>query len=168
VTEPPRDDSGRNVPPYVAIVRQGRDDVFEFLQHFREANLTEVFWDRRVGDRRADASTEVPDRRTGERRSGTSLTWDTLGFVIAPLTREASDVALIPAPAPARAPSDPEARAYDLCVVRRGHAEVFRLMEEHFKDDPSVRVIWDRRGGERRTTPRPSALDRRRGERRRP
>jgi len=35
-------------------------------------------------------------------------------------------------------------------VVRRGHFATFELLTRTFADDSTVRVIWDRRTGERR------------------
>jgi hypothetical protein len=162
-------------PPYLAIVRQGHDEVFEFLRHFQEENLTEVLWDRRVAERRGEEGSTQPERRHSERRSLPSPTWDALGFVLAPLSKEHADLTLIPDAPPETslesteptAPG-PAPRRYDLCVVHRGHPEVFQLMQEHFRDDSSVQVIWDRRVRERRQSPVPAEPDRRRGERRRP
>jgi hypothetical protein len=37
-----------------------------------------------------------------------------------------------------------------LVVVRRGHFATFELLTRTFSDDPGVRIIWDRRMGERR------------------
>jgi len=171
---PPPEGSDRR-PPYLAVVRQGHDEVFEFLRHFQESNLTEVLWDRRVGDRRASEESAEPERRRSERRSLPSPTWDALGFVLAPLSKDNGDLMLIPQAAPERSPESPagaqpppEPRRYDLCVVHRGHPEVFQLMQEHFQEDPTVHVIWDRRLGERRGAPRPGTPERRLIERRRP
>jgi hypothetical protein len=55
-----------------------------------------------------------------------------------------------------------------LVVVRRGHFATFELLTRTFADDPSVRIIWDRRLGERRrTTDGVGDADRRRADRRR-
>lgn len=35
-------------------------------------------------------------------------------------------------------------------IVRRGHFATFELLIRTFGDDPSVRITWDRRIGERR------------------
>lgn len=170
MAEPPEKGPDRPRPPYLAVVRQGHDEVFEFLRHFQEANLTEVLWDRRLGDRRAAEGSTEPDRRVGERRGLSSPSWDALGFVLAPLAQDNPDATLVASPAAEATPEPepPQGRPQDLCVVRRGHTEVFRLMQEHFRDDPSVQVIWDRRLGERRTNPRLETPDRRHAERRRP
>ena len=37
-----------------------------------------------------------------------------------------------------------------LVIVRRGHFATFELLTRTFAGDPSVRIIWDRRMGERR------------------
>jgi hypothetical protein len=37
-----------------------------------------------------------------------------------------------------------------LVIVRRGHFATFELLSRTFSDDPSVRIAWDRRMGERR------------------
>jgi hypothetical protein len=37
-----------------------------------------------------------------------------------------------------------------LVIVRRGHFATFELLSRTFADDASVRIIWDRRIGERR------------------
>lgn len=53
-----------------------------------------------------------------------------------------------------------------LMVVRRGQIDRFEFLEKAFTDDP-VRIIWDRRTGQRRGRNQPTAVDRRQGERRR-
>jgi hypothetical protein len=37
-----------------------------------------------------------------------------------------------------------------LVIVRRGHFATFELLTRTFIDDPSVRIVWDRRVSERR------------------
>ena len=55
-----------------------------------------------------------------------------------------------------------------LVIVRRGHFATYELLTRAFAGDATVQVIWDRRTGERRQTPRESlASDRRRSDRRR-
>lgn len=54
-----------------------------------------------------------------------------------------------------------------LLVVQRGRTDVFRALDGAAAG-PGLRVIWDRRRGERRTTRRPVPLERRRAERRAP
>jgi site-specific recombinase XerC len=56
-----------------------------------------------------------------------------------------------------------------LVVVRRGEAEVFESLQEHFALGPDpTPVIWDRRIRDRRVIIRDAAPDRRHGERRAP
>lgn len=61
-----------------------------------------------------------------------------------------------------------------MAVVRRGHPEVFRILEETLASQP-VQVMWDRRvadrrrsGAARRQHPAGAGDDRRRGDRRSP
>jgi hypothetical protein len=57
---------------------------------------------------------------------------------------------------------------FRLVIVRRGHFATFELLTRTFTDDPTVRIIWDRRMGERRQTARsPGDDERRRTDRRR-
>jgi len=53
-------------------------------------------------------------------------------------------------------------------VVRRGDVEVYRFLQERYTERNVVDVRWDRREGDRRTSPEGSAPDRRRRDRRRP
>ena len=71
--------------PYFAVVRRDNAEVFDFLwQRFQGPRLVQVIWDRRRDDRRA-ASEPVPqERRRADRREPTPLSWQTLGFTIAP------------------------------------------------------------------------------------
>ena len=52
-------------------------------------------------------------------------------------------------------------------IVRRGDVATFALLERTFADNPNVAVMWDRRFGDRRQTPRPTTPNRRQQERRR-
>jgi hypothetical protein len=54
-----------------------------------------------------------------------------------------------------------------LVIVRRGHFATFELLTRTFADDPSVRIIWDRRLGERRSSSDGTDRERRRTDRRR-
>jgi hypothetical protein len=54
-----------------------------------------------------------------------------------------------------------------LVIVRRGATERFRRLQVRLADEP-VRVVWDRRGEERRQSLQPVAVERRRRERRGP
>ena len=51
-------------------------------------------------------------------------------------------------------------------VVRRSRDSTFRLLERHFRSDPSVRIIWDRRRQERRQSSETIGSERRRADRR--
>lgn len=53
-----------------------------------------------------------------------------------------------------------------LIVVRRDQGSLFRLLDGHFAEDPLVRVILDRREGERRRAGAAVAAERRRADRR--
>ncbi len=53
-------------------------------------------------------------------------------------------------------------------VVRRSQTDVYKMLKERFARDPDVRVVWDRRVGERRNRRRPVGRDQRRAERRGP
>lgn len=56
-----------------------------------------------------------------------------------------------------------------LVVVRRGEAEVFQSLEEHFARGPDpTPVVWDRRVRDRRVIIQDIEPERRRGERRAP
>ena len=55
-----------------------------------------------------------------------------------------------------------------LIVVRRDQGSLFRLLDGHFGEDPLVRVILDRREGERRRESAPVQAERRRSDRREP
>jgi hypothetical protein len=60
-------------------------------------------------------------------------------------------------------------RAGHIVIVRRGEAEVFRSLQEHFGQGPDpTPVIWDRRVRDRRVVIQDVAVERRRGERRAP
>ncbi|MBI4011604.1 MAG: hypothetical protein HY359_04790 [Candidatus Rokubacteria bacterium] len=52
-------------------------------------------------------------------------------------------------------------------VIRRPYAYLERELRRTFEGQEDVRVLVDRRSGERRTSPQPVALERRRAERRR-
>ncbi len=55
----------------------------------------------------------------------------------------------------------------ELIIVRRGDTERFHFLQEIYRSQPSVRVIWDRRLVERRRSSSPAvSRDRRTGERR--
>jgi hypothetical protein len=54
-----------------------------------------------------------------------------------------------------------------LVIVRRGHFATFELLARTFADDPTVRVIWDRRMSDRRRSNDQPAADRRSRDRRR-
>lgn len=53
-----------------------------------------------------------------------------------------------------------------LIIVRRGRHSTFRLLEQAFRNDPTVRIIWDRRYRDRRGTSQMVVDDRRRADRR--
>ncbi len=53
-------------------------------------------------------------------------------------------------------------------IVRREQPEVFGTLLEHFAHDRDVRVVWDRREGERRAASTDYAQERRRHDRRGP
>jgi hypothetical protein len=144
-------------PRYIAVVRPGHREIYEFLRHFEAANYTELVWDRRVADRRGAAGTATPNRRAKERRGLPSPTWDGLGFVLAP--RRAGE-STGPDAGPDTALRD------NLFVVRHGHPDVFQLLADHFRSDDSVQVIWDRRARDRRHRSQTVPVDRRRGRRR--
>jgi hypothetical protein len=55
-----------------------------------------------------------------------------------------------------------------LVIVRRDEVATFELLCRVFADDPDVRVVWDRRVGERRKGPAPPGVERRLADRRRP
>jgi hypothetical protein len=54
-----------------------------------------------------------------------------------------------------------------LAVVRRGNTRVFAFLQEQFKDEDAIEVIWDRRVEKRRGARRPATPERRGRERRR-
>ena len=60
------------------------------------------------------------------------------------------------------------AQPTQLFIVRRGRESTFRLLERQFGNDPSVRIILDRRYEERRRSPQTVGDDRRRTDRRAP
>ncbi|MGH7673513.1 MAG: hypothetical protein ACREMC_11505 [Gemmatimonadales bacterium] len=155
MTDHPSGDPFQAAPWYLAVVRQGHREVFQFLSRFQDSNFTEVVWDRRTGERRTAQEIARLDRRGGERRSLTSAPWDALGLLLVPLARPN-----------AQPPASQVDRATkNLCVIRRGHLDVFQVMQEHFSGDASVEVIWDRRTLARRyERERPTAA-RRRGDR---
>ncbi|HEV8309251.1 MAG TPA: hypothetical protein VGW35_16450 [Methylomirabilota bacterium] len=51
-------------------------------------------------------------------------------------------------------------------VVRRSQSDVYKMLKERFAEDPDVRVVWDRRAGDRRKARRPVGRDQRRVDRR--
>ncbi|HEY7449102.1 MAG TPA: hypothetical protein VH702_13180 [Vicinamibacterales bacterium] len=55
-----------------------------------------------------------------------------------------------------------------LIIVRRGRHSTFRLLEREFGNDPTVRIIWDRRYRDRRGSDLTVGDERRRGDRRAP
>lgn len=59
-------------------------------------------------------------------------------------------------------------RPTQLIIVRRGRDSTFRLLERTFRNDPTVRIIWDRRYRDRRGTSQTVADERRRADRRAP
>jgi hypothetical protein len=63
-------------------------------------------------------------------------------------------------------PARPAAPA--LVVVRRGETETFRLLQERLEARGLARVVWDRRGSDRRRRGDQVAGDRRRADRRAP
>ncbi len=54
----------------------------------------------------------------------------------------------------------------ELIIVRRGDIERFHFLQEIYRSQPAVRVMWDRRVAERRQSSWPVDWERRRGERR--
>jgi hypothetical protein len=58
-------------------------------------------------------------------------------------------------------------RAPYLAVVRRGNTRVFSFLQEQFKQEDSIEVIWDRRVERRRGARTPATPERRGRERRR-
>jgi hypothetical protein len=58
-------------------------------------------------------------------------------------------------------------RASYLAVVRRGNTRVFAFLQEQFRDEDAIEVIWDRRVEGRRGARRPAMPERRGRERRR-
>jgi hypothetical protein len=57
---------------------------------------------------------------------------------------------------------------FRLVIVRRGHFATFELLTRTFIDDPTVKIMWDRRVAERRQAARsPGDGERRRTDRRR-
>jgi len=50
-----------------------------------------------------------------------------------------------------------------LFIVRRGRESTYRLLERQFGNDPSVRIIWDRRYQERRRSDSDTVGSERRG-----
>lgn len=55
-----------------------------------------------------------------------------------------------------------------LIIVSREREAVFDTLQEHFHDEPEVRVMWDRRIAERRTSQLTVPTERRHANRRRP
>jgi transcriptional regulator of acetoin/glycerol metabolism len=53
-----------------------------------------------------------------------------------------------------------------LAIVKKGQFSTFELLARAFQDDPTVRVIWDRRTRDRRQAPQVALTDRRRSDRR--
>jgi hypothetical protein len=70
---------------------------------------------------------------------------------------------VIELPTPAQ-PTEPT----QLIIVRRGRESTFRLLERQFGNDPSVRIIWDRRYQERRRSASDTVGSERRRSDRRP
>lgn len=69
---------------YVMIVKRGDFRRQETL-HKTFGQVTPVIWDRRVRERRQEASDSVPEggeRRHGERRGPPPDSWTALGFVV--------------------------------------------------------------------------------------
>jgi hypothetical protein len=62
----------------------------------------------------------------------------------------------------------PTPQPTQLFIVRRGRESTFRLLERQFGNDPSVRIIWDRRYEERRRSTQAAGGDRRHRDRRAP
>jgi hypothetical protein len=55
-----------------------------------------------------------------------------------------------------------------LIIVRRGRHSTFRLLQREFGNDPTVRIIWDRRYRDRRASNQAVGDERRRRDRRAP
>ena len=53
-----------------------------------------------------------------------------------------------------------------LVIVQRGKLATFELLARTFANDPTVRLVWDRRERDRRVTASPAPEDRRRSDRR--
>ena len=62
--------------------------------------------------------------------------------------------------------TQPAAQPSQIFIVRRGRESTFRLLAREFGEDPSVRIIWDRRHEQRRRSTQATSGDRRHGERR--
>jgi hypothetical protein len=56
--------------------------------------------------------------------------------------------------------------AHHLFIVSRGFPELYEYLVERFAGDPNVKVIWDRRFGERRRRDDPCETERRSADRR--
>jgi hypothetical protein len=64
--------------------------------------------------------------------------------------------------------ASPRQEPTQLIVVRRGRHSTFRLLEREFGNDPTVRIIWDRRYRDRRGSSEGVGDERRRADRRVP
>jgi hypothetical protein len=71
-------------------------------------------------------------------------------------------------PGPDPAPASPPAEARPVVIVRRGETATFRSLDERLGKSGAATIAWDRRKTERRTSARPSRVERRRRERRGP
>ncbi len=54
----------------------------------------------------------------------------------------------------------------ELIIVRRGDTDRFHFLQEIYRSQPSVRVMWDRRVNDRRQWSTPAVPERRQSERR--
>ena len=78
------------------IVRRGNDDKFTFLQEAFASHPVQIFWDRRIGERRQHPVRPPVDLRNGvERRRPVPDTWAELDFILARPRRQSE---MAPAP----------------------------------------------------------------------
>ena len=66
------------------IVRRGNEEKFQFLRETFAKHQVEIFWDRRLGERRRRTEPAPVEQRLGvDRRRPLADSWSTLDFILA-------------------------------------------------------------------------------------
>ncbi len=135
-------------PRFIVVVPPDLPDVHMELAQELSPEGVRVVLDRRREESRRELDQSGEDPRRVDRRGQ--------------LGREEEQLDLLPGPATGS--EEPSRLMY---IVSRAHPEQYEFVRQHFADEPSVEVLFDRRQAERRAVSLPTSQERRIGDRRR-